>query len=205
MKRFILNTVSIWAFFAVLLVLIRILPVNSAPNRLAILHLNDCNAPRWIGITPGVTTLNEAKTRIVEVFQNKAHFNISGLNDEKLLDDLHLSFVGENNYQFDLTIDYSSKVPKVVNSIYFDLSGIPDEQKPQIGELITARREVGCVSFSNEYAMEFTYHGLGVSLPAQRSYSPLAPIMFIAIGNFEDYPCMVTWHGFTSFERYMPY
>src|SRR5262249_28718803 len=133
----------------------------------------------------------------------------SGLKDEQLLDNVHsildLQFMGQNDHWFDMTIDFSSDMPKVVNSIYIDLLGIPDEQKPQIGELITAKRKVGCVSFNNEYAMEFTYPGLFVSLSAQTRYSPLDPILKLSIGNFSDYPCTVTWRGFTSFERYTPY
>jgi len=39
------------------------------PERVALLHLNDmCKLPCWIGITPGVTTLNDAVTRIKDVY-----------------------------------------------------------------------------------------------------------------------------------------
>jgi hypothetical protein len=38
------------------------------PDRLAMLHLNDCARPCWIGITPGVTRLDEAYRRVEQVF-----------------------------------------------------------------------------------------------------------------------------------------
>jgi hypothetical protein len=40
------------------------------PERIAMLHLNDCLPPCWAGITPGVTTLKEANTRIKQIFLN---------------------------------------------------------------------------------------------------------------------------------------
>ncbi len=36
--------------------------------RLAMLRLNDCALPCWIGIVPGVTPLNEAEARIYQVY-----------------------------------------------------------------------------------------------------------------------------------------
>ena len=47
------------------------------PERVALLHLNDmCKLPCWIGITPGVTTLNDAVTRIKDVYGKLPNFNL---------------------------------------------------------------------------------------------------------------------------------
>src|SRR5260370_16815481 len=44
--------------------------------RVAMLHLDDCQLPCWIGITPGKTTVGEAKRRIQEVFGDKLVFTL---------------------------------------------------------------------------------------------------------------------------------
>src|SRR5258707_8222360 len=38
------------------------------PDRIALLHLNDCELPCWIGIVPGKTTLGETQDRIKQVY-----------------------------------------------------------------------------------------------------------------------------------------
>jgi hypothetical protein len=38
------------------------------PDNIALLHLNICTRPCWIGITPGVNTLGELKTQLAKVF-----------------------------------------------------------------------------------------------------------------------------------------
>ncbi len=40
------------------------------------LHLDDCQLPCWIGITPGKTTVGEAKRRIQEVFGDSLVFTL---------------------------------------------------------------------------------------------------------------------------------
>jgi len=42
--------------------------VQPVPPQVAALHLDVCAPPCWIGITPGVTTLEEAKQRIAEFY-----------------------------------------------------------------------------------------------------------------------------------------
>src|SRR5579864_7933293 len=41
------------------------------PERLAMLHLTDCAPPCWIGIVPGVTTIQEARKRVDAIYTLK--------------------------------------------------------------------------------------------------------------------------------------
>src|SRR5579859_3808407 len=44
--------------------------------RVAMLHLDDCQLPCWIRITPGKTTIGEAKRRLQEVFGDSLVFTL---------------------------------------------------------------------------------------------------------------------------------
>lgn len=45
-------------------------------DRVAMLHLEECQLPCWIGITPGKTTVGEAKQRLQAVFGNSLVFTL---------------------------------------------------------------------------------------------------------------------------------
>ncbi|HLY26794.1 MAG TPA: hypothetical protein VKQ72_10675 [Aggregatilineales bacterium] len=47
------------------------------PPRLAMLHLTDCALPCWIGITPGVTPVEQVKARIESVYGDSKVYHIS--------------------------------------------------------------------------------------------------------------------------------
>src|SRR5689334_21302019 len=47
------------------------------PERLRMLHLADCAPPCWIGITPGKSTINEARQRLEAVFNRSQDFAIT--------------------------------------------------------------------------------------------------------------------------------
>jgi hypothetical protein len=44
------------------------------PSYLAMLHLNDCNLPCWVGIEPGRTTLNQAVSLIKQTYTVNSHY-----------------------------------------------------------------------------------------------------------------------------------
>src|SRR5262249_49025344 len=46
------------------------------PERVAILHLTDCELPCWIGIVPGKTTIGAAKERIRQVYGREFQYEI---------------------------------------------------------------------------------------------------------------------------------
>lgn len=69
MRWFIIRVLSLWVGLATLIgafVFIRHQQADDAP--LQILHLTDCAPPCWIGITPGKTTIDEARQRIEAVY-----------------------------------------------------------------------------------------------------------------------------------------
>ena len=47
------------------------------PEHLTMLHLTDCAPPCWIGIVPGVTTLEEAKVKVQAVLGSIANYSLS--------------------------------------------------------------------------------------------------------------------------------
>ena len=51
------------------------------PERLILLHLADCTPPCWIGIVPGVTTLDDAAIRAAATYRNPSKYAIA-LNAE---------------------------------------------------------------------------------------------------------------------------
>lgn len=51
----------------------RALPI---PDRVALLHLGDCQLPCWIGITPGKTSIGEARQRIKDVYVQMAGYTV---------------------------------------------------------------------------------------------------------------------------------
>jgi hypothetical protein len=71
MRWLILRILSVYVMLAALcciaIVMGRLQPI---PRRLAILHLNDCQLPCWMGIIPGQTRFNEAKERVMQGFKN---------------------------------------------------------------------------------------------------------------------------------------
>src|SRR5690349_1498777 len=44
--------------------------VQPLPEHLAMLHLTDCAPPCWIGIMPGVTTFEQARTQLMKTYGN---------------------------------------------------------------------------------------------------------------------------------------
>jgi hypothetical protein len=46
------------------------------PDKLAALHLTDCLPPCWIGVTPGVTTIDEARNLIEKVYNPESGFTV---------------------------------------------------------------------------------------------------------------------------------
>src|SRR5579859_3969788 len=47
------------------------------PPRLAMLHLTDCAPPCWIGITPGVTTVEQVKAQIEAVYGDPKTYRVN--------------------------------------------------------------------------------------------------------------------------------
>lgn len=69
MRRWLLSTLTLIILLSLLSgIAIYIGRQQPLPERLAMLHLDMCEPPCWIGITPGQTSSEEAKRRIYEVF-----------------------------------------------------------------------------------------------------------------------------------------
>src|SRR5258707_6670431 len=55
------------------------------PPRLAMLHLTDCELPCWIGITPGVTPVDQVKARIEAVYGDVSTYRIGDQKSDGLV------------------------------------------------------------------------------------------------------------------------
>src|SRR5437868_1860445 len=66
-SRLIAITAILLALLGIAMITGRLQPI---PPRIAILHLNDCQLPCWIGIIPGKTTMAEALNRTKQVYAN---------------------------------------------------------------------------------------------------------------------------------------
>ena len=69
MRRFLFFTLEMVIFFATM-VCAAILHGHTQPPsvQIASLHLQDCDPPCWMGITPGVTDITQAKSVIMSAF-----------------------------------------------------------------------------------------------------------------------------------------
>src|SRR5262249_23989107 len=66
-------SVFMTALASITLLVARAQPPSS---RVAMLHLDACKLPCWIGITPGTTTVGEAKRRLQAVFGDSLVFTL---------------------------------------------------------------------------------------------------------------------------------
>jgi hypothetical protein len=69
MRRLILWLAALIAVFSLAaLIAVQLGRRQPLPERVAMLHLTDCELPCWIGIVPGKTTRGEARQRIYELY-----------------------------------------------------------------------------------------------------------------------------------------
>lgn len=105
------------------------------PERVAMLHLDMCLHPCWIGITPGVTTLDEAYQRIKQVFP-ESHYKVVGPPACCIIQDLADSQL-EFTVQFETTNEYVvDDIALSLNEIYTDDQWMPvDKTIATFGDL----------------------------------------------------------------------
>ena len=101
-----------------------------APERVAMLHLTDCQLPCWIGITPGVTTMDEAEQKILRVYGNAPNIKIEFIEGDQRFQ-VKNAITGK--VVFDVYLRYSSRDDSKIYSIAI----LFDNQPPSIGDLIT--------------------------------------------------------------------
>jgi hypothetical protein len=120
MRRFLaLSSLLFLALAVVLGVVIVLQRKQPLPERFAILHLYDCELPCWIGIVPGVTTLDDAEKRVRSVFA-APHYTIEIENELSYPERrLHLSLRGEPLFTVGLGYRDSGSISSV--SILFNV------------------------------------------------------------------------------------
>jgi hypothetical protein len=105
------------------------------PEHLAMLHLTDCAAPCWIGIVPGVTTMEEAEARIKAVYGDTSKYRISA----PYYDNYHIEKLDNPSQQLEILFyiyetSQNDNVEKIRN-ISFRFDGLPTD--PTLAELIS--------------------------------------------------------------------
>jgi hypothetical protein len=77
MQRLLALTIGLcfsFSIFAVAAILIG--RQQPPPEHLAMLHLTDCDAPCWIGIMPGESSVEQARARIAAVYAKSGHYSV---------------------------------------------------------------------------------------------------------------------------------
>src|SRR5258706_10652581 len=102
------------------------------PEHLALLHLTDCAPPCWIGIMPGVTTLEEALPRIKARYANLPDYQtiFSGSLTTATIQ-VSNAMNPDDKFSINIYADNNGRV----NTIGFDTYG--SRSSPNVGELFS--------------------------------------------------------------------
>ena len=86
--------------------------LQAAPRSIARFHLSDCQPPCWIGIVPGMTTIAEAKTRLVSTFSGQGGLQVkdAGFADGNTLANAVENTIEGNDFLLYVRLDISPLV-----------------------------------------------------------------------------------------------
>jgi len=107
-------------------------------DRVAMLHLDECHLPCWIGITPGKTTVAEAKQRLQEVFGTSLVFTLDDARQHWT--DVLITFPN-NNQHFNVSVGDGQPRNNILESAVVTAIAIypngtmPGKERTSFGEL----------------------------------------------------------------------
>ncbi len=95
---------------------------QAIPNRVAQLHLTDCAPPCWIGITPGMTSIAQAKAKIVATYGGQHPLTIkdSGFADGAVSPNVVENTIEGANFNLSIRLNISQLIDgksEIVQSI----------------------------------------------------------------------------------------
>jgi hypothetical protein len=172
---------------------------------LRMLHLTDCAPPCWIGITPGVTTMDEAKIRVQKTYRNAASFiyDMDGVTAViKNPDDPHHPVTVAIS-----ALNYSNTAP--VRGITFHFDNVQDHQftLPALFSLIDepSRIVYATVSAQETYYLSMDYKPhkpLGIEMAidsANRRLEWSQHPRWLRFTTPLDLGGVADWRGFAAF------
>ena len=113
------------------------------PPRVAMLHLTDCQLPCWIGIIPGVTPMDEARQKLLNLYGNLPAYKIEFDNQNE---SYYISDVASGRKLFGVNFEDTwadGTVGQIAMLLQYDqdeqtLEWKPSIMTPSVGELATA-------------------------------------------------------------------
>jgi hypothetical protein len=113
MRRLILWIIGLIAIFS----LTALIPIligrrQPLPERVAMLHLTDCELPCWIGNVPGKTTVGEARDRVRQTYP---HLEFTYFTDER---GLYVFGMDSERFEVQFGVKYEATSNAVVENIW---------------------------------------------------------------------------------------
>jgi hypothetical protein len=209
MRWIVLFSLCLWMGFAALVVAARGIGAEQPSSALVeAMYLNDCALPCWIGITPGMASVDEAIAQLSRVF----HLSASPHITNTLTFDYSMSEYRVTVSDDDATIIFIvSKIDGTVNQFAFFLS----DQSVQLGDIVLAYGAPTCFSQRDVSTWNIVYHSAGRATifiqtgRALRYTHPIQVIMFAPHPQASpNRSCLTTpgirnaWHGIAPAWRY---
>jgi hypothetical protein len=174
-------------------------------DQLALLHLTDCAPPCWIGITPHVTTMDEAKILVEKTYHDAASFqyDIDGVT-------AYLKSADDPYHPVSVVIsamDYKNTAPVAAITFHFDSVEDHDLTLPELFSLIDEPSRIiyATVSAQKSYYLSMDYKPdkpLGIELVIDSTKGRLEwsshPRWLRFTGSL-DLGQLEPWHGFAVF------
>jgi hypothetical protein len=135
------------------------------PRQIAVLHLDECQPPCWLGILPGKTTFQEAWQSIVSKYDPERYLITEDYDSDRVI------WVSIRSADYYLLIElYVSRYDEVIGVIvdeiwlHYILTG-PRNSAPTTADLVTVlgypQKVLEYNGFSGKYGVEYMY-GSGV-------------------------------------------
>jgi hypothetical protein len=220
MRRLLFATSSLSVLF-MLLILIPVWIGRGQPAPLLVeqLHLRDCAAPCWIGITPGQTNAEAVNLRLMDTFQSENSELSSSVPQYQWYTIVPLTQPPTDEAEMPIEFSVSDGVIEEVLIPAFFGSNTPDVTLPTLGDVVNVLGEPACVDpnpstfsgLSLLYVYENTLAEIGVQGDDLIRWSQ--PIFYLSIRRddlaFRVNGCeylsapLPPWTGLTRWPHYM--
>jgi hypothetical protein len=186
--RLLLRAASIVSLQFTLLLMIFILigRTQPTPARIDQLHLRDCDAPCWVGITPGQTSAETVNVNLMDTFNSVNSPLSSSVSQFTWFTIVPLTYPARRGEGIPIQFGVSDEiVTEILMPAYF--GSTPDSQMPLLGDVVNLLGEPTCVDakpltltgWSLIYERES--HVIEIGLLGQERLSWSQPVYFLSI------------------------
>ncbi len=185
---------------------------QSIPHSIAQLHLVDCAPPCWIGITPGVTSLDDAKTKLVTTYGGQSDLKIRDSSDSLgyVSPTTVENIIGGNNFYLVVHLNILQLVDgknEAIQSIaLFESRSDNYNYAPTVADILGTFGAPQWVVIeelmSNRYEITLKYRGLDAVFYTYTGQVQLTENPILYLGNAATQTPSVeyrTWKGFSTF------